>query len=70
MEQLGNSPALRARMAPAARARAMEFDWPRYHDAVAAAVEALGSGPEGSRERREAGRAFQPDVMAVSGWKA
>ena len=38
MEQLGNSPALRARMAPAARARALEFDWPRYHDAVAAAV--------------------------------
>jgi starch synthase len=34
MEQLGNDPALRARMAQAARRRAEEFDWPRYHAAL------------------------------------
>ena len=44
----GARPALRAAMAPAARARAEEFDWPRYHDAVAAAV-------------GDVGQAFQPD---------
>jgi starch synthase len=41
MEQLGNSPELRARMSAAARMRALEFDWPRYHQAVVTAVEAL-----------------------------
>jgi alpha-maltose-1-phosphate synthase len=38
MEQLGNSPELRARMSAAARMRALEFDWPRYHEAVVAEV--------------------------------
>jgi hypothetical protein len=36
MEQLGNTPELRARMSAAARMRALEFDWPRYHEAVTA----------------------------------
>src|SRR5262249_5474184 len=31
MERLGNDPELRAAMAEAARARALDFDWPRYH---------------------------------------
>jgi alpha-maltose-1-phosphate synthase len=39
MEQLGEEQALRARMAKAARARALEYDWPRYHAAVNRAVE-------------------------------
>ena len=34
MEQLGNSPELRAEMSQAARARSLDFDWPRYHAAV------------------------------------
>ncbi len=38
MEQLGCSPQLRARMSAAARSRALEFDWPRYHDSVLDAV--------------------------------
>ncbi|WP_337176023.1 glycosyltransferase family 4 protein [Paludisphaera sp.] len=43
MARLGEDPALRARMSAAARARAMDFDWPRYHMAVADAVaEAAG----------------------------
>ncbi len=39
MERLGNSPELRARMARAARQRACEFHWARYHQGVVAAVE-------------------------------
>jgi alpha-maltose-1-phosphate synthase len=41
MEQLGNDPELRARMARAARSRALAFDWPRYHEALIAAVDDL-----------------------------
>jgi len=41
MERLGRDPALRARMARAARARALEFDWPRYHASVIAVVDDL-----------------------------
>jgi glycosyltransferase involved in cell wall biosynthesis len=42
MDQLGNDPALRAAMARNARARALEFDWSRYHhDTVAALSELL-----------------------------
>jgi alpha-maltose-1-phosphate synthase len=41
MEQLGNDPELRAHMAKAARSRALAFDWPRYHDALNAAVNEL-----------------------------
>ena len=47
MEQLGSDPELRARMAGAARCRALAFDWPRYHDSLVAAVEdVLGSRAE------------------------
>lgn len=41
MARLGDDPALRARMAQAARARALEFDWPRYHQAVENVVSRL-----------------------------
>jgi glycosyltransferase involved in cell wall biosynthesis len=41
MEQLGDTPQLRARMAAAARSRALEFDWPRYHDAVAEVMDLI-----------------------------
>lgn len=40
MEQLGAAPDLRAAMAVAARARGLEFDWPRYHRSVIEAVRA------------------------------
>jgi glycosyltransferase involved in cell wall biosynthesis len=39
MERLGTDPALRARMAVAARRRAETFDWPRYHAAIRAEVQ-------------------------------
>ena len=38
MERLGSDPALRESMAVAARARAEEFDWPRYHLALIGAL--------------------------------
>ena len=41
MERLGNDRELRARMAGAARARALTFDWPRYHASLIAVVEEL-----------------------------
>jgi alpha-maltose-1-phosphate synthase len=41
MEELGNSPQLRARMSVAARARALAYDWPRYHAAVIAEIAEL-----------------------------
>jgi glycosyltransferase involved in cell wall biosynthesis len=41
MERLGADPGLRLAMAASARARALAFDWPRYHDAIADAVAAL-----------------------------
>jgi glycosyltransferase involved in cell wall biosynthesis len=41
MERLGCDPALRARMARAARTRALEYDWPRYHAALASVIEQL-----------------------------
>jgi hypothetical protein len=34
MQQLGDDRPLRARMAAAARCRALEYDWPRYHAAI------------------------------------
>jgi glycosyltransferase involved in cell wall biosynthesis len=45
MEQLGNAPELRARMSAAARCRAHEFDWPRYHGSLVDAVNALTPTP-------------------------
>ncbi|WP_250846844.1 glycosyltransferase family 4 protein [Aquisphaera insulae] len=44
MARLGEDRGLRARMAAAARARALEFDWPRYHDSVAAAMDEAEAG--------------------------
>jgi glycosyltransferase involved in cell wall biosynthesis len=41
MMELGNDSALRARMATAARLRALEYDWPRYHGALVDAVSIL-----------------------------
>jgi glycosyltransferase involved in cell wall biosynthesis len=41
MIELGNDSALRARMAAAARLRALEYDWPRYHGALIDAVSVL-----------------------------
>ncbi|MDG3007594.1 glycosyltransferase family 4 protein [Paludisphaera mucosa] len=41
MARLGDDPTLRARMSAAARGRAMDFDWPRYHVAVVEAVVGL-----------------------------
>jgi len=41
MERLGCDPALRARMARAARVRALEYDWPRYHAALAGVIAEL-----------------------------
>jgi starch synthase len=52
MEQLGQDPELRARMAGAARSRALSFDWPRYHQAVVSVVEdMLGGKPEPAHNR-------------------
>ncbi|MFO0889640.1 MAG: glycosyltransferase family 4 protein [Isosphaeraceae bacterium] len=48
MQRLGTDPALRARMAAAARARALEFDWPRYHSEVAAVAGSLVAEPRRS----------------------
>jgi alpha-maltose-1-phosphate synthase len=41
MEQLGHDPLLRDRMASAARTRALEFDWPRYHERLVSVVDDL-----------------------------
>ncbi len=41
MEQLGNVPGLRTRMSAAARLRAYDFDWPRYHGAIEAEIREL-----------------------------
>jgi alpha-maltose-1-phosphate synthase len=46
MERLGCDPELRAELAASARARALEFDWPRYHASlVVALAEARGRRP-------------------------
>jgi hypothetical protein len=46
MERLGADPGLRAAMSVAARARAEEFDWARYHAAVIGALRDVGgAGP-------------------------
>jgi glycosyltransferase involved in cell wall biosynthesis len=56
MERLGRDAALRTRMGRSARARAEEFDWPRYHGSVCAAVRRtveerslVGDAPMGGR---------------------
>jgi glycosyltransferase involved in cell wall biosynthesis len=63
MEQLGNAPELRARMSAAARKRALEFDWPRYHEAVTAEVVELISRAHSRRSSgREPSRMLSPAV--------
>ncbi len=47
MERLGDDSALRAEMSLKARRRAEEFDWPRYHAGVIAAVRSLRREPAG-----------------------
>jgi glycosyltransferase involved in cell wall biosynthesis len=46
LETLRSDPALRARLGRAARARAEQFSWERYGDALARSVEALAGAPE------------------------
>ncbi len=41
MESMGSDPALRISMSRTARQRAEQFDWPRYHEALIAAVGSL-----------------------------
>jgi glycosyltransferase involved in cell wall biosynthesis len=53
MIRLGGSPELRARMAAAARRRAEEYDWPRYHAAVNRAIEAAVVEKQGRATYRE-----------------
>jgi alpha-maltose-1-phosphate synthase len=48
MEKLGGDRELRTRMAGAARARALNYNWPRYHAALVAVVEEL-TGPDADR---------------------
>lgn len=43
MKRLGDNPRLRARMSAAARSRALDFDWPRYHVAVTEAITGVDS---------------------------
>jgi glycosyltransferase involved in cell wall biosynthesis len=45
MEALGTDPERRQAMARAARERALLFDWPRYHAAIAGAVRLAGEAP-------------------------
>ncbi len=64
MEQLGSAPDLRTRMARAARSRALEFDWPRYHESLVAAVDELlaedAVTPSSSKQsRRDRARTLQ-----------
>jgi glycosyltransferase involved in cell wall biosynthesis len=57
MERLGLDAELRRRMSAAARARALEFDWPRYHAAVVAAVEEVVAAASGPRAPQPVGLA-------------
>ncbi len=58
MARLGEDPTLRARMSAAARGRAMDFDWPRYHMAVVEAVAGVVA------DRRPRARASTPATAA------
>jgi hypothetical protein len=60
MEQLGKDPGLRESMAAAARARALEFDWPRYHAALVRLVEDV-AGPAAA-----AGRPSRPNRERIA----
>lgn len=57
LEGLGTDPALRREMGAAARARALDFDWPRYHAALVDVVQELippGAGDDARRPRSRA----------------
>ena len=45
MERLGSDPQLRAEYAAAARVRALEFDWQRYHAALITAITQTARNP-------------------------
>ncbi|WP_240907412.1 glycosyltransferase family 4 protein [Paludisphaera rhizosphaerae] len=62
MTRLGTDAVLRARMAAAARGRAMDFDWPRYHVSV---VEAVAGLVEARRAEARAGGASP--ILAPAG---
>ena len=75
MERLGCDPELRARLAGAARARALEFDWPRYHASLTAVVDRLVSSAtsgqsDRTRRRRIARRAKLRALISLSPDKA
>ena len=58
MDALGHDRDLRARMAAAARARALAFDWPRYHRAIVAVVnDLIGNKSDLVRARTDCGHA-------------
>lgn len=63
LERLGADPALRRAMSEAARARALGFDWPRYHAALVDTVEELLDPSGGSTPPMARGGAM-PLVMA------
>jgi alpha-maltose-1-phosphate synthase len=67
LEQLGGDPTLRERMSVDARARALSFDWPRYHAALLEVVrDLLGPEPEPViRESRLRSREADPAEYAV-----
>jgi alpha-maltose-1-phosphate synthase len=65
MGALGRDRDLRARMAGAARARALAFDWPRYHRAIVAVVNDL-IGPEIDRARARPDGRHAPGLVPAS----
>jgi glycosyltransferase involved in cell wall biosynthesis len=48
LERMGNDPSLRHEMAAAARARALDFDWPRYHASLIKAADELVGRTDGA----------------------
>jgi glycosyltransferase involved in cell wall biosynthesis len=65
MEQLGSDPELRASMSRAARARALCFDWPRYHADLISVIEET-IAPQRRRPWAQPARAAEPELMPVS----
>jgi alpha-maltose-1-phosphate synthase len=65
MEALGRDRDLRARMAGAARARALAFDWPRYHRALVAVVNDL-IGPQNDGRLARPCERHVPGLLAAS----
>lgn len=65
MEQLGGDPALRERMSGAARARALEYDWPRYHRSLVDLVEEVSRVPTCGHESRPDRRPRECPATAI-----